>query len=361
MTYLTDDLPGTGGVLRLAEDDFVVDEIPAYEPAGLGDHVFVTIEKRGLTTFEAVRRIARALGVRDGDIGVAGMKDRHAVTRQQLSLPPPTTPEAALALDLPGVRVLAAARHGNKLRTGHLAGNRFTLRVQRLAVPAAEAEARARAVLARLASPPGAPNFYGEQRFGAAGDNAARGRDLILGKTRPPRDRRQARLLVSACQSDLFNRYLERRIAAGAYARVLLGDVLRKVATGGVFVCADPALDQPRLEAGELAPTGPMFGHAMRAPAPGSPAAALEDDLLAGAGLAAADFQRVARIAEGTRRPVGVPVVDARAEADGDALRLAFTLPSGAYATVVAAEVMKAEAPATDPADPGEDDDSPTA
>src|SRR5215208_5410985 len=113
--YVTDELPGTGGVLRAAPEDFFVEEIPAYEPSGRGEHVFVTIEKRDCTTAEAVRRIAAALGVRDADIGTAGLKDRHAITRQRLSLPPPVTPERVSALTLHDIRVLAVERHEHKL------------------------------------------------------------------------------------------------------------------------------------------------------------------------------------------------------------------------------------------------------
>ena len=163
LPYLTSALPGTGGTLRTLDEDFAVDEELPYAPSGAGDHVFARIEKRGMTSPDAARAIARALGVRDRDIGIAGMKDRRAVTRQWLSLPPPVTPEQALALELPAVRILEAVRHGHKLRTGHVRANRFTLRV-RGTVP--DAAARARAILGALAEPPGAPNWYGEQRFG---------------------------------------------------------------------------------------------------------------------------------------------------------------------------------------------------
>jgi tRNA pseudouridine13 synthase len=280
--------------------------------------------------------------VREADIGAAGMKDRHAITRQCLSLPKPATPEAALALKIEGVTILAAARHEHKLRTGHLAGNRFTLTIRELAVAADEATGRASAILARLAKPPGAPNWYGEQRFGMHGDNATRGKALLLGErlTPPPRDGREKRFLVSAYQSELFNRYLERRITDGLYARVITGDVLKKTATGGIFETADPAVDQPRLDAGEIAPTGPMYGGEMRAPSGGTEAAAREATLLAEEHLTIDAFAKQ----EGTRRPIGVPLVNATASQHGDAaVTLMFSLPSGAYATTVAAEVTKAE------------------
>ncbi|MGE3547410.1 MAG: tRNA pseudouridine(13) synthase TruD, partial [Kofleriaceae bacterium] len=147
LPYLTRELPGIGGVLRSTDDDFVVDEVPMYAPSGTGDHVFVRIEKRGMNTIAAVGALARALGVAERDVGVAGMKDRHAVTRQWLSLPPPIHPEQLQALSLVGITVLETARHGHKLRTGHVRANRFVLRVRGVAPDAAE---RARAILARL-------------------------------------------------------------------------------------------------------------------------------------------------------------------------------------------------------------------
>lgn len=335
LPFLTADLPGTGGRLRATADDFVVDEEPAYAPTGAGDHVFARIEKRGLTTAQAVQAIARALRVHERDVGVAGMKDRHAVTRQWISLPPPSTPEAVLALALPDIRILEAVRHGHKLRTGHVRANRFVLRV-RDTVP--EAATRARAILERLARPPGAPNWYGEQRFGKDGDNAARGRALLRGEHRG--DRRTDRFLVSALQSELFNTWLVARIADGLYDRVLAGDVLHKLG-GGLFTCEDAATDEARLHAGELVVTGPMFGTKMRAAA--GAAGEREDAILAAAELSRDAFAKVARIAEGTRRDASIALreVEVR-DADG-ALEVAFALPAGAYATAVMREVMKSE------------------
>ncbi len=344
LPYLTSELPGIGGVLRSTDEDFAVDEEPAYPPSGAGDHVFVRIEKRGLTTPQAVRAIAQALGARDRDVGVAGMKDRHAVTTQWLSLPPPVTPEAARALELPGVRVLEAARHPHKLRTGHVRANRFRLRVRGLpAGLAPELARRARAILERLAAPPGAPNWYGEQRFGRDGDNAARGRELVSGARRPGRDRRMDRLMISALQAELFNAWLTARIADGLYRSALAGDVLHKRG-GGLFDCADPAADEPRLAAGEVVATGPMFGARMRRPPGGTPAAAREAAILDAAGLSLDAFASVRALAEGTRRDAAVPLDGAAvAAADDGTLEVAFTLPGGAYATTVMREVMKTE------------------
>jgi tRNA pseudouridine13 synthase len=366
LPHLSAELPGTGGVLRSRDEDFVVDEIPAYAPSGEGDHVFIRIEKRGLTTPMAAEAVAAAVGARVRDVGWAGMKDRRAVTRQWLSLPPPVTPERVAAVAVDGVTILEIARHNHKLRTGHLRGNRFVLRVRGVGAPAIAA-GRATAILAALAAAPGAPNWFGEQRFGREGDNAAVGKALITGGDLPrrihPRDLgRNRRLYVSALQSELFNEWLRRRLADGLYRRVVTGDLLQKRASGGMFATEDPAVDQPRMLAGEIVVTGPMFGHRLRAPAEGTEAAGREAEILAGAGLTAADFARVGALGEGTRRPLAIEIMDgavAIAADSDDAIDVSFTLPSGAYATTVMREVMKTDADepvaATEP-DPSDSD-----
>lgn len=345
LPFLTADLPGIGGALRSTDDDFAVEEVPAYQPGGEGDHVFVWIEKRGLSTFDAVAALARALDVKPGDVGTAGLKDKRAVTRQFLSLPPPVTPEAALAVELEGLAVLSATRHPNKLRTGHLRGNRFTLRVRELACDADEAAARAGAILARLAASPGCPNWFGAQRFGRSGDNAQAGRRIVRGEAgkKGPRNR-QRRLLVSAYQSELFNDYLRQRMDEGTAGRVLAGDLLQVRASGGIFASGDPDTDQARVDAGELALTGPMFGSKMKAPPEGSEASAREAALLEREGLSPGDFRHLGKIALGTRRALGVLVEAPEARpAEGGAVDLSFTLPSGSYATAVMREVMKTD------------------
>jgi tRNA pseudouridine13 synthase len=359
LPHLTAALPGTGGVLRSSDEDFAVEEIPAYTPTGQGDHVFVWIEKRGIPTNIAAELIAGAVGARARDVGWAGMKDRRAVTRQWLSLPPPVTPEQALAIRLDGITVLEAHRHGHKLRTGHLKGNRFVLRVHGVG-DSAVAAGRATAILEALSIAPGAPNWYGEQRFGRAGDNAAIGKSLVTGVApeRPVHARelaRNRRLYISAFQSELFNEWLRRRILDGAYRSVIAGDLLQKRFTGGMFATTSPAEDQPRMDAGEIVVTGPMFGHRMRGPEAGTAAGEREAEILAWAGVAASDFSRVGALGEGTRRHLAIAITDPTVTATGDdVIDVSFSLPAGAYATVVMREVMKTDAATASPGEPAD-------
>ncbi|HEX2571022.1 MAG TPA: tRNA pseudouridine(13) synthase TruD [Polyangia bacterium] len=343
MEYLTAELPGTGGAIKVALEDFIVEEIPAYLPSGEGQHVFLLVEKRGLTTQEMVRRLAQVLGVASEDVGTAGQKDRQAVARQFVSVPGQGLDlDRLAALQLDGVTILSTARHPHKLRTGHLRGNRFTLVVRGVGEGA---EARARAILAMLEAV-GVPNRYGAQRFGMRGDNAAQGRAVLTGKLRVP-DRFRRRLLVSALQADLFNRYLSRRMVDRLLDRVLDGDILQRSPTGGLFTCPADEVEvaQRRLAAREIVPTGPIFGHAMMAPPPGTTAHEREREILAEAGLEASDFGRLGRLAEGTRRPLVARLDGVEVRADGDRLCVGFALPAGSYATVVLEEIMKPGAP----------------
>jgi tRNA pseudouridine13 synthase len=310
---------------------FVVEEIPAYLPAGEGEHVYLWVEKQDLTTLELVGRLARVLGMDARAIGYAGMKDRRATTRQWLSVH--GVDEAQVAqVALAGVRVLAVGRHRNKLRIGHLRGNRFEVVLDQLVPGDAEALLAALAGLAR----DGVPNRFGHQRFGSGGDNLATGLALLRGTRHEP-DGRRRKLLLSAVQSAVFNRVLELRAAAGGLGRVREGDILERVLSGGQFVCTDVAREQARVDSGEVVPTGPLPGSHVRAPAPGTEARTLEDRALADLGIAPDELEGAGRFLPGTRRPVVVKLtLDEPALAlEGDRLRLRFSLPAGSYATVV--------------------------
>ncbi len=336
----TADLPGIGGTIRARPEDFVVEEIPAYEPddAPDGPHVLFWIEKRGRTTDDAVRAVARACGVPVGAVGVAGKKDRHAVTRQRLSVPAEAA--AGLArLDEPDLHVLGTPRrHRNKLRIGHLRGNRFTVTVRDVALPPDAAEARLSAKKTALEAHGGIENRYGVQRFGKDASNAAKG----LARLREGRVRK-GDIVVSAGQSVLFNHYLLARRLDGALRTAEAGDVVQRADTGGMFVCDDPDEVTARLRAGAAVLTGPMFGSRMRAPPAGTPAAAREARTLAWGDVPAERLAALRRAVPGTRRRLLVPVGDlawtAQPEGAGCTVTLSFRLPAGSYATVLLDEL----------------------
>lgn len=353
LPYLTADLPGIGGRWKDSVEDFVVEEIPAYEPSGSGEHLFLWIEKRDVAANDLVRHISRALGCHPRDIGVAGMKDRRAITRQYISVPAKLS-ERVPSIDTDLIKVLRSERHGNKLKTGHLKGNRFSIvirDVEELAVAMAES-------IANRIRQFGFPNYYGTQRFGHGGETLQLGLDLLTGRKKSrdiPEGQRRflLRLSLSAVQSDLFNHALAERLADGILNKVLAGDVMEVVASGGKFIAEDVAAEQPRYDAGEIAVTGPMFGLKMREPS-GVPQQR-EADLLAWSGLGPEHFAKYLNLMSGTRRPYVIRPGQLEITPVTDGLRFAFSLPSGVYATTLLREFMKTdEMPGVSEAEEGE-------
>ncbi len=322
--------------LRSEPEDFEVEELPAYEPCGGGPHTFLWIEKRLRNSDEVARELARAAGVPPRDVGYAGRKDRNALTRQWFSVPE-LAPERALALELPGLRVLRAERHRNKLRTGHLRGNRFAIRARE--VDAARLEAAEQRVPRLLAR--GMPNRFGEQRFGRDADNALRARRILFPEAAAPaarvRDRRELRFLISALQAEVFNQVLARR--ADRIDGLVPGDVAVVHASGGLFVVEDLERELPRARAFEISATGPIFG--TRSLEPEGEAAALEAAVLRAQGIdGALRVPRGIRL-DGARRSLRVRPAALRVDREGPGVvRLHFELPPGSYATVLLEELF---------------------
>ncbi|GAB6195177.1 tRNA pseudouridine(13) synthase TruD [Lysobacter xanthus] len=313
---------------RERPEDFIVEEIAGFEPSGSGEHLLLDVEKRGMNTVFAGRRIAAWAGVKEVAIGYAGLKDRHAVTRQRFSvhLPGREAPDLVL-LDSPSLRVLASTRHSRKLPRGGLAGNRFILTLRGVQGDRRAIDARIAAIAAR-----GVPNYFGEQRFGRAGDNVEQAIAMFAGR----RVRREERsMLLSAARSELFNRVLAERVTRGCWDTGLDGEVWMLDGRRSVFgpEPATPELEQ-RLAAFDIHPTGPLWGRGE--PRTTGDCRALEDAVLGAEdavalrhGLEKAGLEQERR---GLRlRPAGL----AASRPADDVLELRFELPPGTYATCV--------------------------
>lgn len=328
------ELGAPGGRIGPEPEDFMVDEVPLYAASGEGAHLYVRVEKRLWTTARLVKALSQVSGIKDRDIGYAGLKDRNAVTTQWFSFPDVSI-DAAKAWTLPeGVRVLEYSRHNNKLRTGHLAGNRFRITL-------VDAEHSDPAVLDALVAAivrEGLPNYYGRQRFGQGGDSLQQALDWVKGKTKV-RDRFLLKLLPSVIQAEHFNRYLKARTELGL-DKLLSGEVVRLNGSSKMFLVTDVAAEQPRLTARDIHLTGPLSGPKMKA-AEGE-ALSLEQETLATLGLSPQDFERLGDRAPGARRDLLLLVESLRytIEAPGRIV-LEFSLPAGSYATQVLGEFTR--------------------
>lgn len=286
---------GAGGTWKASPDDFQVTELPLVAPTGSGEHQWLRIEKIGLTTLDVVEALRAAADVRPDDIGYAGLKDRFARTVQDFTI---HFGREVTALP-PGMRIVERTHTARRLRSGQLVGNEFALLVR------GGNAAVARARLDRLRAT-GMPNYYGAQRVG--GTAPIEGRAILQGGG-PRLNHNQLKFVLSAYQSLLFNRVL----AARGTAR----------------------LDGDDLE--DDIPTGPMFGPTMRQPT--GAALALEQRVLAAEGLPEHAWSRFAKLTQGTRRKLWVPV-EASLEEQDSGFWLRFRLPAGSYATELLEEIL---------------------
>jgi len=339
LPYITDGLPGVGGVIKARPEHFVVDEIPIYMPCGSGEHLYVNVTKTHMTTRDVQLGLAELFEVKPENVGKAGLKDRNAVTSQTFSIhvhDSSMAPGEASRLieDQLNVRVNWADYHVNKLRSGHLKGNRFTVVITGLEEPTGVVLGKMDRIASRL-NQVGLPNYYGEQRTGKEGENIRSGWEILQGRKRI-RDRWLNRFLLSSYQSYLCNMYLAERVRRGLFSRLLLGDVAKKHDTGGLFTVSDLEAEQRRYEVKEISFTAPMYGYKMMKPE--HEAAELENLELMESGITEDQLRRSK--VKGTRR-MGrlLPEVSFRSVDEG--VELVFSLPTGGYATTLLREFMK--------------------
>ena len=327
--------------VRATPEDFFVEELPGFEPSGAGEHLLLTIEKRGMNTAFAAKRLAQWARVPEMSVSYAGLKDRHAVTRQRFSvhLPKKVAPDIA-ALESDELRVLEHAWHSRKLPRGALAGNRFVLVLR-------DVEGDREAIGQRLQSiaDRGVPNYFGEQRFGRSGDNVAQALAMFAGR----RVRREERtLLLSAARSELFNRVLAARVRAGNWDSALEGEVWSLAGSRSVFG-PEPFTDElaRRLAEFDIHPSGPLWGRGeLRSRAA---AAELEMEALATVDALALRVGLESAGLEQERRALRLRPADLGWQwLDDSSLQLSFALPPGAYATVVLAELGDMNTPTGD-------------
>ncbi len=369
--YLSAEVPAVGGRLKERPEDFYVEELPAYEPCGEGEHLYLFVEKRMLSTLRVVRLLADHFDVAVRDVGYAGLKDRRAVTRQVFSVHLPGRDASEFpAVRHDGLTVLWADRHANKLRRGHLAGNGFSIRIRAVSMAGVLHARRVLDLLARV----GAPNRIGEQRFGYARRNHLVGRALILGDApraldallgpleapgdsqaagreayargdfgaaiggffRESRTERRALgvlargrkphhaiaaideadrgFFVTAFQSAVFNAVLDERIDSGTLGALGEGDLAFRHDNGSLFAVTSQTLGDPdtaqRLARLEISPSGPMWGPSMLRASGATDAREVEALGASGVTLEqmAVFGSRCPGMVEGSRRPLRVPL-----------------------------------------------------
>ena len=395
--------PVISGVIKVRPEDFIVEELPLYDPIGKGEHLYLGIRKMGMPHTEMVRLLRQHFRVSEHAIGYAGMKDKVAVTTQQVSIHLPDGEPDSLDVRDNRMDVLWARRHMNKLRRGHLTGNRFSIRIREtdpLKAPQVLAQMR------QLESV-GVPNYYGVQRFGYRGNTHLLGYHALCGDWESalgeligatgsafPERQREARELydagnysdslrfwsrnehaevaalraldkgashmeasrkinkytlnfwISAYQSMIFNRVLDQRLSDGMLDQLNVGDVAMRHDSRRQFVVHQEIHDDPSLGESvaslDISATGPIWGRHMLEPH--GPCRELELAALTDAGATRELLEDSSMVPRGTRRPLRIKAsnieVDSGVDENGGYIRTAFDLPRGSYATVLLRELL---------------------
>jgi tRNA pseudouridine13 synthase len=310
---------GASATLKLLNEDFIVTELPLQLPSGAGEHLWLDVEKSGANTAFVAQQLAEAAGVQERDVGYAGLKDRHAVSRQWFSIYLPNgkakgeTPDLT-QLQHPEFTVLHQSRHVKKLRPGDLRGNRFRIVLRDVAGDRDAIEANLQAVATH-----GVPNYFGAQRFGFGGGNVEQGRAMLAREIRVRHPKKQG-IYLSAVRSFVFNEVLAQRIRQGLWGKTLAGDVMDD---GG-------------------RPTGPLWGRGRVTT--GDQAQALENEV-AQRHAALCDGMEHAGLDQERRALVASPADMAWEWPQADQLVLSFSLPAGTYATSVLNEILRTTEP----------------
>ncbi|WP_462104387.1 tRNA pseudouridine(13) synthase TruD [Campylobacter concisus] len=342
-------------------DDFVVREIPLYEFSGDGEHLIVEISKKDMTTQEALHVLSEVTGAKMRDFGYAGLKDKQGMTTQFISMPRKF--ESNLAnFSHEKIKILSLNVHKNKLRIGHLKGNSFFIRLKKVLPSNAKKLEQAFVSIDKM----GYANYFGYQRFGKFGDNAETGLEILKNGTINGKKSKNVKLnnfLISAYQSDLFNRWLSKRVEISRFAqdfslgelaqiypyldnailknlksqkrffKLIEGEVLGHYPHGKCFLCEDLDAEGARFDARDITSCGLIVG-AKAYEAQGA-ARMIEDQIFTQANEYKAKMT-------GSRRFAWCYLEDASYKYNEEKAHFTinFTLQKGSYATVVLEEIL---------------------
>ncbi len=338
--------------------DFVVEEVPLYEPSGEGEHLMLKIRKKDLTTWDLIKKVSEATGCKIRDIGYAGLKDKDGLTTQYITIH--RKYEASLEkIDDNRIKILEKHSHKNKLKIGHLKGNNFFIRLKK--VNATDA-LKIKEALKKIQDQ-GLPNYFGYQRFGIDGDNYKIGKDILEGK-RKEKNRKKRDFFISAYQSHLFNLWLSRRLEISKlfesfeekelkslfeYSKTLLssikkqenffkilpGDIACHYPFGKTFECTDLQKESKRFRDRDISVTGLLVGDkTLKA---SDIAGIIEKEF-----FSLCDDAVISKM-RGSRRFAWIfPQILSQTHKKEDAwFELSFYLPKGSYATVLIEELLK--------------------
>jgi tRNA pseudouridine13 synthase len=339
--------------------DFVVTEIPLYEFSGEGEHLIIQFRKKNLTTWEALEILSNTLGCKVRDIGYAGLKDKNAMTIQYISLHKKF--EARLNdFNHPSIKILSTTYHNNKIRTGHLKGNKFFIRLKRINKTN---NRKIGSVLQQIANQ-GIPNYFGHQRFGIDGKNHLKAIEILNGNLKI-RNKKEKEFILNAYQSHLFNDWLSLRVqnsrlinefepkeissmigieakelksikAQPHFFKIFDGELMHHYPYGKLFELEDIDNEATRFHERDIVPTGLLGGKKVKR------ASGLAQSFEEKFDISTIHGEKVNSLLNGTRRYAWIypDNIDSVYKDKDNHLELNFALPKGSYATVFIEQLL---------------------
>ena len=336
---------------KQSKDDFVVTEIPLYEFSGDGEHLILQIRKKDLSTWDMVQILSDSIGCKSRDIGYAGLKDKNAMTIQYISINKKFE-QKINTFTHPKIKILSTTFHNNKIRVGHLKGNRFFIRLKRVLQ---KDVSKLENIIGTLATY-GMPNYFGFQRFGIEGDNYKKG-EAICNGTLKEKNRKLKQMYLNAYQSYLFNQWLSKRIELSKLInnfepkelteklnlnldtiknlkkqphpfKILQGDVMSHYPFGRIFYATDLQDEAEKFHLRDRVPTGLLAGKKAKL--------AIDDAL-----IYEEPFNKPT-IVDGTRRFAWTfpQDINSKYNEEKSHFEIEFTLQKGSYATEFIRELI---------------------
>ncbi len=171
--YITSKIPGMGGIIKTITTDFIVHEIlpggnPIFDGSELGEDVggmytHCVLQKEGLDTYSAIKKLSEILGIPEDHFGYAGLKDSRAVTFQRISIW--NYPRERLKeISIPRINLLNPIQQKYAVKMGDLDGNFFQIKIRNILK---EWDDKTWLSFINQINRRGILNYYASQRFGS--------------------------------------------------------------------------------------------------------------------------------------------------------------------------------------------------
>lgn len=320
--------------IKTKPEDFYVEEVLGFEPGsaelGQSEHVFLWVEKRGANSTFVAEQLAKLAGISPKAVSFAGLKDRHAVTRQWFSLHMPGQGHhSLLELKHDEFSILKAERHNKKLKRGVHQGNRFTIVLRNVDGDVEKIQQRFMSFAEN-----GFPNYFAEQRFGRNYSNLHNALLWFAKELRPKASKKG--FYLSAARSFLFNAILSERINSNQWCAPIEGDVFMLDGSQSIFTDYDDSV-LPRLASGDVHITASLPGEGRDLQI--SKALMIENEILTRYdslfnGIIAQRAKREQRSLRVIPKQLNAKIIDTAT------IELSFYLPKGSFATALLAELV---------------------